>query len=127
MASQASITRCMRTTNALSGLTGSLRAMSLRPTTSTLPSTYTRACYSIASSANKGHAFAPLLRPKTTPTAVEQGVVGQQQVRGMKVLSAIKKRCEHCKIVRRKKGKRHNGYRYVICSANPRHKQRQGA
>lgn len=30
-------------------------------------------------------------------------------------------------IVRRKKSKRGNGYRYVICSANPRHKQRQGA
>lgn len=28
-------------------------------------------------------------------------------------------------IVRRKAGKRHNGYLYVICKANPRHKQRQ--
>ncbi|KAH7320167.1 ribosomal protein L36-domain-containing protein [Stachybotrys elegans] len=49
-----------------------------------------------------------------------------QQTRGMKVHSAIKKRCEHCKVVRRKAGKRHNGYLYVICKANPRHKQRQG-
>ncbi|TDZ13459.1 50S ribosomal protein L36 [Colletotrichum spinosum] len=48
-----------------------------------------------------------------------------QQVRGMKVHSSVKKRCEHCKIVRRKAGKRHNGYLYVICKANPRHKQRQ--
>ncbi|SPO02097.1 related to ribosomal protein L36 [Cephalotrichum gorgonifer] len=47
------------------------------------------------------------------------------QVRGMKVHSSVKKRCEHCKIVRRKGGKRHNGYLYVICKANPRHKQRQ--
>ena len=29
-------------------------------------------------------------------------------------------------VVRRKSGKRHNGYRYIICKANPRHKQRQG-
>ncbi|KAK3177614.1 hypothetical protein K4F52_009615 [Lecanicillium sp. MT-2017a] len=50
----------------------------------------------------------------------------QQQVRGMKVHSSIKKRCEHCKVVRRKAGKRHNGYLYIICKANPRHKQRQG-
>ncbi|KAF4344646.1 hypothetical protein FBEOM_1387 [Fusarium beomiforme] len=29
-------------------------------------------------------------------------------------------------VVRRKAGKRHNGYLYIICKANPRHKQRQG-
>ena len=28
-------------------------------------------------------------------------------------------------MVRRKAGKRHNGYLYVTCKANPRHKQRQ--
>ncbi|OAA61554.1 ribosomal protein L36 [Cordyceps fumosorosea ARSEF 2679] len=49
----------------------------------------------------------------------------QQQIRGMKVHSSVKKRCEHCKVVRRKAGKRHNGYLYIICKANPRHKQRQ--
>ncbi|KAG6001853.1 hypothetical protein E4U54_000976 [Claviceps lovelessii] len=49
----------------------------------------------------------------------------QQQTRGMKVHSSVKKRCEHCKVVRRKAGKRHNGYLYIICKANPRHKQRQ--
>ncbi|KAI5467341.1 ribosomal protein L36-domain-containing protein [Mariannaea sp. PMI_226] len=48
-----------------------------------------------------------------------------QQIRGMKVHSSVKKRCEHCKVVRRKAGKRHNGYLYIICKANPRHKQRQ--
>lgn len=72
-----------------------------------------------------------------------------QQTRGMKVHSSVKKRCEHCKvgrypdgfggsrdkkadatdctsqIVRRKAGKRSNGYLYVICKSNPRHKQRQ--
>lgn len=29
-------------------------------------------------------------------------------------------------VVRRKGGKRHNGYLYIICKSNPRHKQRQG-
>ncbi len=37
----------------------------------------------------------------------------------MKVLSSIQKRCQKCKIVRRR------GRIYVICS-NPKHKQRQG-
>lgn len=37
----------------------------------------------------------------------------------MKVQPSVKKRCEKCKIVRRR------GVLYVICS-NPRHKQRQG-
>lgn len=50
----------------------------------------------------------------------------RQQTRGMKVHSSVKKRCEHCKVVRRKGGKRHNGYMYIVCPANPRHKQRQG-
>lgn len=38
----------------------------------------------------------------------------------MKVRSSVKRICERCKIVRRK------GKVYVICSGNPRHKQRQG-
>ncbi|MBU2051622.1 MAG: 50S ribosomal protein L36 [Patescibacteria group bacterium] len=37
----------------------------------------------------------------------------------MKVQASVKKRCQKCKIVRRK------GRVYVICT-NPRHKQRQG-
>ncbi|MCK4324851.1 MAG: 50S ribosomal protein L36 [Armatimonadetes bacterium] len=37
----------------------------------------------------------------------------------MKVQASVKKRCDKCKIVRRR------GRVYVICS-NPRHKQRQG-
>ncbi|CRK18266.1 hypothetical protein BN1708_012303 [Verticillium longisporum] len=61
---------------------------------------------------------------ETTSKTAMQTIV--QQVRGMKVHSSVKKRCEHCKIVRRKAGKRHNGYLYVICKSNPRHKQRQG-
>ncbi|MES2436961.1 MAG: 50S ribosomal protein L36 [Patescibacteria group bacterium] len=38
----------------------------------------------------------------------------------MRVKSSVKKICAKCKVVRRK------GYVYVVCSANPRHKQRQG-
>ncbi len=38
----------------------------------------------------------------------------------MKVRASVKRICEKCKIVRR------NGRVRVICSANPRHKQRQG-
>ncbi len=37
----------------------------------------------------------------------------------MKVRAAVKKRCERCKIIRRR------GVVRVICS-NPKHKQRQG-
>lgn len=38
----------------------------------------------------------------------------------MKVKPSVKKRCRDCKVVRR------NGVVYIICSANPKHKQRQG-
>ncbi|NOX36136.1 MAG: 50S ribosomal protein L36 [Calditrichaeota bacterium] len=38
----------------------------------------------------------------------------------MKVQASVKKRCEHCRIIRRK------GVVRVICKRNPRHKQRQG-
>ena len=38
----------------------------------------------------------------------------------MKVHASVKKRCEYCKIIRRK------GVLRVICSRYPRHKQRQG-
>ncbi|EME89085.1 uncharacterized protein MYCFIDRAFT_19430, partial [Pseudocercospora fijiensis CIRAD86] len=46
--------------------------------------------------------------------------IAKQQIRGMKVRSSVKKLCEGCKSVRRKKGK----YVYIICSKNPKHKQR---
>jgi len=38
----------------------------------------------------------------------------------MKVRSSVKKLCDGCKSVRRKGGK----YVYIICSKNPKHKQR---
>jgi large subunit ribosomal protein L36 len=38
----------------------------------------------------------------------------------MKVNPSVKPICEHCRVIRR------NGRVMVICSSNPRHKQRQG-
>ncbi|MFM7717888.1 MAG: 50S ribosomal protein L36 [Actinomycetota bacterium] len=38
----------------------------------------------------------------------------------MKVRPSVKKMCERCKVIRR------HGEIRVICSSNPRHKQRQG-
>lgn len=38
----------------------------------------------------------------------------------MKVRPSVKKICDKCKVIRRKRTIR------VICPANPRHKQRQG-
>jgi len=39
----------------------------------------------------------------------------------MKVRASVKTICNHCKITRRK-----GNVMYVVCSANPKHKQRQG-
>ncbi|CAK7345496.1 unnamed protein product [Dovyalis caffra] len=50
-----------------------------------------------------------LQTPRHNPTIV-----------GMKVRSSVKKMCEFCQIVKRR------GRIYVICSSNPKHKQRQG-
>ncbi|ORY31970.1 ribosomal protein L36-domain-containing protein [Naematelia encephala] len=59
----------------------------------------------------------------TQPVAAASSpfALGGQQVRGMKVRSAIKRMCEDCSIV-----KRRYGTLYVICKKNPKHKQRQG-
>jgi len=38
----------------------------------------------------------------------------------MKVRPSVKRMCDRCKIIRRR------GRVFVICSSNPRHKQRQG-
>ncbi len=38
----------------------------------------------------------------------------------MKVRASVKPRSEYCQVVKRR------GVIYVICSRNPRHKQRQG-
>ncbi|RQM08839.1 hypothetical protein DH86_00002977 [Scytalidium sp. 3C] len=61
----------------------------------------------------------------TTGFGAVQKTIGDQ-VRGMKVRSSVKKLCEGCKSVRRKGGKSGKGHVYIICSLNPKHKQRQG-
>lgn len=38
----------------------------------------------------------------------------------MKVRPSVKPMCEHCKVIKRK------GHVMIICSADPKHKQRQG-
>ncbi|KAL4869411.1 hypothetical protein BDV12DRAFT_167723 [Aspergillus spectabilis] len=54
--------------------------------------------------------------------SVGAAAVGRQveQVRGMKTRSSVKRLCDGCKPVRRKNRV------YIICSKNPKHKQRQG-
>lgn len=38
----------------------------------------------------------------------------------MKVRASVKRRCEHCQVIKRK------GTIRVICARDPRHKQKQG-
>ncbi|KAK0716667.1 ribosomal protein L36-domain-containing protein [Apiosordaria backusii] len=136
MASLSVLARSMRTLSLSSSTTAALRTVA-RPKTS--PSVATRFQTRALSSQSHG-LFCSCCRPRlskivgqttqTAPTtngaAVKAVGVAVQQTRGMKVHSSVKKRCEHCKVVRRKAGKRHRGYIYIICPANPRHKQRQG-
>ncbi|PAV21962.1 50s ribosomal l36 [Pyrrhoderma noxium] len=56
------------------------------------------------------HTHAPLTKYSAVPALS----------RGMKVRSSVKLMCDGCAIVKRK------GRVYVICSNNPKHKQRQG-
>ena len=58
----------------------------------------------------------PVVGIAGSPTSAAQTV----KVIEMKVRSSVKRICENCKIVKRK------GIVRVICSTNPRHKQRQG-
>ncbi|WVF66258.1 50S ribosomal protein L36 [Kwoniella sp. CBS 6097] len=54
------------------------------------------------------------------PSSLSRSGPTMIQVRGMKVRSSVKRFCDGCSVVRRK------GRIYVICSKNPKHKQRQG-
>ncbi|CAI6336846.1 unnamed protein product [Periconia digitata] len=90
--------------------TRSLATFSTRPSVLSL-ATPSRSGYSALSDG---------LRAGTVGKAGIAASVGYGQVRGMKVRSSVKKLCEGCKSVRRKKGK----YVYIICDKNPKHKQR---
>jgi large subunit ribosomal protein L36 len=46
--------------------------------------------------------------------------MAESELRTMKIRASVKRICEHCKIVRRRRKL------FVICSSNPKHKQRQG-
>ncbi|KAF6814706.1 ribosomal protein l36 [Colletotrichum sojae] len=113
----------------MASLAASFRALSLTTVRAVArPQTTTTCCARAMSTAIMTRQ--PMQRPEALLARFGQkgaavGNAAVQQTRGMKVHSSVKKRCEHCKIVRRKAGKRHNGYLYVICKANPRHKQRQ--
>ncbi|KFY85855.1 hypothetical protein V500_08076 [Pseudogymnoascus sp. VKM F-4518 (FW-2643)] len=79
------------------------------------------------SSAALAKTAAATTRPTAVAAVATKGVdVVTEQVRGMKVRSSVKKLCEGCKSVRRKGGKKGKGHVYIICSLNPKHKQRQG-
>ncbi|KAK0713909.1 ribosomal protein L36-domain-containing protein [Lasiosphaeria miniovina] len=110
-----------------------------RPLRSTLTSTSTTQTRSLSQSVlpssslcQHGCSRPAVAANSRTAGALETGVktavaiFQKQQTRGMKVHSSVKKRCEHCKVVRRKACKRHKGHLYIVCPANPRHKQRQG-
>ena len=66
------------------------------------------------------HAVATSFQSLRLDTAGRSQSILRQQTRGMKVRSSVKKLCDGCKSVRRKGGK----YVYIICSKNPKHKQR---
>jgi large subunit ribosomal protein L36 len=69
---------------------------------------------------NFNNAAARIAVSSSSPVISSPAVLIQQQTRSFKVRSAIKKKCEHC-YIRRKKNKKW----YVYCKVNPRHKQRQ--
>ncbi|KAK0750340.1 ribosomal protein L36-domain-containing protein [Schizothecium vesticola] len=106
-------------------LLSSMRTLSLAAAPRLLPTSHIRSLSQSAPQPRHTCLHGGCCRPRVA-VAVKAFPAQQQQTRGMKVHSAIRKRCEHCMIVRRKANKRKVGYRYVICSANPRHKQRQG-
>ncbi|KAL2060550.1 hypothetical protein VTL71DRAFT_9191 [Oculimacula yallundae] len=93
-------------------------------TTSTTVVSATRAFSALSLSGGSRTSIAAIARGLNIQRAVAGGVLGQ--VRGMKVRSSVKKLCEGCKSVRRKGGKTGRGHVYIICSLNPKHKQRQG-
>ncbi|WVO23680.1 50S ribosomal protein L36 [Cryptococcus decagattii] len=92
------------------------------------PSSPTQRFCSTCSPRPLASSLRPSLPSLSTPLA-SRPILGSQatnvgrgisQVRGMKVRSSVKKFCDGCLVVRRK------GRIYVICSKNPKHKQRQG-
>ncbi|GAA5914669.1 mitochondrial 54S ribosomal protein bL36m RTC6 [Sporobolomyces salmoneus] len=59
-------------------------------------------------------------RPELANDVEKKQTSAAESKRGMKVRSSIKKYCEGCSIVKRQ------GTLFVLCSRDPKHKQRQG-
>ncbi|PWN95056.1 hypothetical protein FA09DRAFT_332465 [Tilletiopsis washingtonensis] len=78
-----------------------------------LPRLFARAAPAASSLRAAPRPLLPAARPALALGAAETA-------RGMKVRSSVKKFCDGCSIVRRK------GRLYIICSKDPKHKQRQG-
>ncbi|KAI5844554.1 ribosomal protein L36-domain-containing protein [Morchella snyderi] len=99
-------------------------ALLLRSTTKSLSLSIPATIATFPRIASNKQLFSTSLIPSLTlphlGPRVSWNVVQQQQKRGMKVRSSVKKLCEGCKSVRRK------GRVYIICDKNPKHKQRQG-
>jgi large subunit ribosomal protein L36 len=82
--------------------------------------TFARSCSSLTCGSQTKSVTAALKTLNLASANSATKAVSTQQIRGMKVRSSVKKLCDGCKSVRRKGGK----YVYIICSKNPKHKQR---
>ncbi len=102
MASLPILSQTVRTAaSATKSLATSMRALSLAARPAALPAIQTRCLSQAALATSKTALSAGAVAP-----AVQSGVAVFQKVqtRGMKVRSAIKKRCEHCKVRRMRSG-----------------------
>lgn len=108
----------MLATPAARALIRSFAAPSVR-TRASFP-TFARSCSSLTCGSQKQSLTSAFQKLSVKPASPFTKLVSTQQIRGMKVRSSVKKLCDGCKSVRRKGGK----YVYIICSKNPKHKQR---
>jgi large subunit ribosomal protein L36 len=82
--------------------------------------TFARSCSSLTCGSQTQSLTSAFQKLSVKPASPFVRLASRQQIRGMKVRSSVKKLCDGCKSVRRKGGK----YVYIICSKNPKHKQR---
>ena len=111
-------TAAMLFTPSARALIRSFAAPSIR-TRASFP-TFARSCSSLTCGSHSQSLTSAFQKLSVKPASPFTKLVSTQQVRGMKVRSSVKKLCDGCKSVRRKGGK----YVYIICSKNPKHKQR---
>ncbi|GAK65815.1 50S ribosomal protein L36 [Moesziomyces antarcticus] len=102
-------------------LQAALRVVSKPLRTAVTAQVQVRCCSSATSAAMLKAAMTTAARP-AAPALQQSAALASTaaQQRGMKVRSSVKKFCDGCSVVRRK------GRLYVICSKDPKHKQRQG-